>query len=179
MTRLLLAVFFTLSITASHADQIGETVQSDLNNDGIPEVFSLIDNYEGSVDLVISQGDVKVVAKEIAWLGGFGQEPYLDLAQNGSVQLHSGNESVGRNRWTQTLTIAYRKYAYRVAGYTYSWYDTLDLDDFGSCDINLLNGRGILANGETKTNVSTDYPALNVVSWAIEQTIPSVCKIDH
>lgn len=67
--------------------------------------------------------------------------PWLTLADNGALQLHSGNSSIGRGRWSTMLTIAFRGGDYRVAGVTHSWYDTLELSG-SECDVNLLTGRG-------------------------------------
>ena len=76
----------------------------------------------------------------------YGQEPELAALANGSFTLTTKNESVGRNRWRQSLTIAYRNFDFIVAGYTYSSYDTI-AEDGGEnsttdCDLNVLTGKG-------------------------------------
>ena len=161
-----------------NAQQIGNMVQSDLNSDGRVERFTLIDSGNGTVDLQIENtGGGVIYAENIAWLGGIGQQPELHLAVNGSVRLISMNESIGRNRWHQTLTIAYRQNAYRVAGFTYGWYDTLNLEDNGECDLNLLSGRGFLTKNEVKRAVRTNYPAYPVTRWTDETPIPRACGL--
>lgn len=162
------------------AQQIGQMVSSDLNGDQRVERFTLLDSGEGTVDLQIENtGGGVIYAEDIAWLGGVGQQPELTLAPNGSVKLTSMNEAIGRNRWHMTLTIAYRKGAYRVAGFTYDWYDTLDLNDYGLCDLNLLNGRGVAENGGNRRNVRTDQPAIPVTQWNDSIPIPKVCGLSY
>ncbi len=65
------------------------------------------------------------------------------------------NESIGRDRWHQTLTVAWRGNAFVLAGYTYEWYDTLNVSENGKCDANLLNGKGEMSWGEEFENKST------------------------
>ena len=150
-----------------------EEVASDLDGDGRAERFALRDTGEGTVDLLI---DGAVVAPDIAWKGGIGQEPALALAPNGSVRLSSMNESIGRYRWHLTLTIAWRDGAYRVAGLTYEWYDTLDLDRAGFCDLNLLNGRGFARTGQgAQEAVRTSLRAPRVDQWHEGRVLPEVC----
>ncbi|MDM9619695.1 hypothetical protein [Rhizobium sp. S96] len=73
--------------------------------------------------------------------GIFGQEPSLKAVGKSSIAIHSQNSAVGRDRWDQTLTVAYRNEQFVVAGYTYNHYDTLDPDAAGSCDYNALTGQ--------------------------------------
>lgn len=81
--------------------------------------------------------------KNIAWRGAmWGTQPSLSLNERGSLRVKSGNEAIGRNRWVETLTIAYREQHFVVAGYSYESYDTLELDTF-TCDLNLLTGDGV------------------------------------
>jgi len=115
-----------------------------------------------------------VYAKDIVWRGGmYGQEPWLEATEHGSLKIHSENTAVGRNRWEQVLTIAYRNNQFLVAGYTFSYYDTLDPDGAGQCDVNLLTGKGIL-NGNT---FKTSLPALPVGEWTMD-TQPRECVVE-
>jgi hypothetical protein len=149
------------------------SVASDLDGDGAAEGFALRDNGDGAVDLVITTGQGTITAPAIAWLGGIGQQPDLALAPNGSVLLSSRNDAIGRSRWTLTLTIAYRRGAYRVAGFTYGWYDTLDLPDNGLCDINLLNGRGTVAiDGGPARAIAAPFAAPEVTAWSDDFALP-------
>jgi hypothetical protein len=154
---------------------LAQMVASDLNGDGRPERFSVI-IHDGIADLQIENtGGGVVIAENTVWSGGIGQQPELSIAPNGSVLLTAMNESIGRNRWHQTLTIAFRRGTYMVAGYTYDWYDTLDLDQYGVCDVNLLNGKGELRVGNApKQSFRTALRALPVTAWA-EGTAPPEC----
>ncbi|TCR92832.1 hypothetical protein [Rhizobium sp. BK376] len=87
--------------------------------------------------------------------GMFGQDPSIKGMPNGSIAVHSENSGVGRDRWDQTLTLAYRNGAFIVAGYTYNYYDTLDPDHNGSCDYNVLTGKVTKDGKDTKAEPKT------------------------
>ena len=72
----------------------------------------------------------------------YGQAPSVNALPNGSIEITSHNDALGRDRWEQKLTVAYRGSEFVVAGYTYSSYDTLDLDNTTQCDFNVLSGKG-------------------------------------
>lgn len=134
----------------------------------------LADSEEGA-DLYIftDAGDgwtQKVYAKDIVWRGGIGQEPWIEATEKGALKVYSENISIGRNRWEQILTIAYRKGRFLVAGYTYTYYDTLDPNSNGICDVNLLTGKGELNDKTFRTSLK----ALPVGEWTMD-TRPSEC----
>ncbi len=113
-------------------------------------------------------------AKDMVWRGGmYGQEPWMEATEHGSLKIYSENSAVGRNRWEQVLTIAYRNGVFRVAGYTYSYYDTLDPDANGQCDVNLLTGKGVL----NWKNFKTSLGALPVQDWTMD-TRPPECEVE-
>lgn len=115
-----------------------------------------------------------VHARDIVWRGGmYGQEPWLEAQEHGSLKIISENSAIGRNRWEQVLTIAYRGGEFRVAGYTYSYYDTLDPDANGQCDVNLLTGKGEL-NGKSFKTALGAMPAQN---WTMD-TRPPECSVE-
>ena len=177
--RLMFAAGFVLLGHAAVAQEVLGVVKSDLDDSGAPEVFTLLDTGTGTADLQIDDTAMGTVfAADIAWVGGAGQVPSVALADNGSVQVMSMNDAVGRDRWSLTLTIAYRDNAYRVAGYTYIWRDTLDLANNGVCDVNLLTGRGeVSVDGGTKQEFMQSLPAMPVTDWT-DMTIslpPDAC----
>ncbi|WP_460078680.1 hypothetical protein [Roseibium sp. LAB1] len=113
-------------------------------------------------------------AKDMVWRGGmYGQEPWMEATEHGSLKIYSENSAIGRNRWEQILTIAYRNGVFRVAGYTYSYYDTLDPDANGQCDVNLLTGKGVLNGKSFKTSLE----ALPVKDWTMD-TRPPECEVE-
>ncbi len=177
--RLACLAAFVLCAAPVAAEQIGPSVASDLDGDGVKERFTLVDAEEDYIaDLVIEGPAGRIVAKDVAWRGGPGQTPGLALAPNGSLRVMSLNEAIGRNRWFLTLTVAYRRGAYRVAGYTYEWYDTLAPSDNGVCDLNLLTGGGNLSkDGGPEVAVTTDVAALPVTEWRDDMPIPKACGL--
>lgn len=180
MTSRISSVLLALSLaTTAQAQAVVDSVTSDLNGDGLAERFTLLHDGGGTADLIIEDtGTGRITAPGLVWIGGIGQEPTLDLAPNGSVRITSMNEAIGRNRWHQTLTIAYRKGAYLVAGYTYDYYDTLDLDDAGMCDLNLLNAMGVIARGQgPKEPIAHTVVATPITEWSDETPIPQVCRL--
>lgn len=102
-------------------------------------------------------------------MAGFGSE--LTLAKNGSLQIHQYNEAVGRDRWSRTLTVAYRDGQYVIAGFTFYAYDTLRADSTESCDYNLLTGKGV--RNDRKVKIHT--PALPLATAGLNENLYS-CK---
>lgn len=125
--------------------------------------------------LKFGDGDQTIWVQNIVWVGGIGQQPSLTVTPRGSLQVMSHNSAIGRNRWEQVHTLAWRNGAMRVAGYTYRWYDTLKFDDSGSCDLNLLSGKGEVSKGrEDETRmISVSIPAYAVQDWIYD--VPPEC----
>ncbi len=154
--RILIALLLFLP-TATFAQDFSTTIDADLTGDGLIDHAELSQNSEtGDADLNIwvrqANGKLKLRAKalSVVWIGGIGQQPELLATSHGSLQVHSMNESIGRNRWHQTLTVAWRNKAFVLAGYTYDSYDTLNLDASVGCDVNLLNGKGERLTGANR-----------------------------
>lgn len=170
----LITAFLPLYAFADTQDAIEEPfstlIQGDFTGDGRPDMAMLHEDKlgEGVLRLALSQGITHVV-QDFVWIGGFGQEPWLELTEHGSLLVASHNSAIGRNRWEQVITLAYRDDALRVAGYTFRWYDTLNLDDTGVCDLNLLSGKGEINLGQddapktirltTKSRPVTEWPS--------------------
>lgn len=131
---------------------IWDVIHADWNEDGRFDKALLTINPEDSsqVDLYLYTSDdddlrLSVYVPDIVWRGEmFGTQPALEMNARGSLLIHAQNDAIGRNRWRETITVAYRDGAFVVAGYTYSSRDTLDLDSTMSCDVNLLTGQGVL-----------------------------------
>ncbi|MBI1417070.1 MAG: hypothetical protein GC146_07610 [Limimaricola sp.] len=165
--------------TAAAADEAPLTLTSDLNRDSAYETFLLTPGEDGTYDLRIDTArGQEIVAPGFVWAGAMaGQMPGLALAANGSVQVISMNDSVGRDRWRQVLTIVYRKGAYQVAGFTYGWHDTLDAANYGDCDVNLLTGRGEATHAGVIRTFRTRAHAVPVTRWADDPQVPPECGI--
>ncbi len=155
---------------------------SDWNNDGSMDKAVLarsenknnIDNDDGAVLYIYLSNDHQgtlITKKNIAWAGAlWGTTPTLSLNKSGSLLIHSMNESIGRNRWNQKLTLSYRNNKFIVSGYNYASYDTLVKDSQFTCDVNLLTGKG-------KLNDKTFHIAKQKIAledWN-EKLIPKKC----
>jgi hypothetical protein len=152
-------------------------VTLDMNNDGSMDRAVLVNNAdETSVDLLIYLGEdgahqmkLALNKPEIAWTGAmWGQLPSLEKTNKDSLLIKSENSAIGRDRWSQKLTVAYRNNEFILAGYTYESYDTLDPKAGKSCDVNLLTGKGE-KNGKL---ISVAKKAPLVKDWQNEGGIP-------
>lgn len=153
----------------------------DWNNDGLMDRAFLVapDNDDQDVGLYIYLGDqastlptLEIFKPNLVWSGAmWGTTPSLMLGKSGSLEVISSNEAIGRSRWSQTLTLAYRSGAFVVAGYTYNSYDTLDLSAGISCDVNLLTGHGI----KNKKSFSIKRQMARLADWT-ENAVPAQCK---
>ena len=135
----LLTLLFAAPALAQGFEPVTE-VWADLDADGVSESYVLREEGE----LVVTEGDWQRVVSDAASVGPLpGQKPTLAISEAGSVLLTSMNEGMGRDRWRMTLTIAHRGGDWRIAGYTYDFYDPLDATAWGHCDLNLLTGQGV------------------------------------
>ncbi|MEC7121138.1 MAG: hypothetical protein VXW65_14720 [Pseudomonadota bacterium] len=163
-------------------DRVISVVTTDWNEDGLPDRAILMMGDDTDADLYIFQSEnhdpqqpktLKVYQNSIAWMGNmWGTWPSLELNARNSLLIHSGNEAIGRNRWQQTLTVAYREQQFKVVGYTYRDRDTLDLETYSHCEINYLNGKAVI-NGKT---LSHREPAKALSQW--KDKMPKLCQTD-
>ena len=137
------------------AERIVAGASGDWNKDGATDLALLVapagDDEKIGIYLYVTENDrglLKLVASAPDKIWGnarpdgfYGQEPAITALASGSIAVMSQNSAIGRNRWEKTLTLAYREGRFIVAGYTYTYYDTLDLDDSGSCDYNVVTGK--------------------------------------
>lgn len=106
--------------------------------------------------------------RNAAWGGTgvvVGNRPSVDFTGSGSLLLKSGNSAVGRDRWFQTVTLAWRDDRLLVAGFSYSFYDTLDPEANGGCDINMLTGKGVSTDNGRQIDVSVGAQRLELGDW--------------
>lgn len=139
------------------AERIIAAATGDWNKDGAPDLAMLIAPAEGSdsdmvsISILLQSNDHALLKPAVEARdkisgnyrhdGLYGNDPDIKALGNGSIAVTSQNSAIGRNRWEQTLTIAYRNGDFVVAGYTYSYYDTLEPDAAGKCDYNVLTGK--------------------------------------
>jgi hypothetical protein len=153
-------------------------VEGDFNGDGSLDRAVLMDNGQSDADLVIylndGNGAFKAAghAPAIAFNGGLaGNSPELRLGKTGALQVHAENMAIGRDHWERTLTVSFRGGQFVVSGITASSYDTLNPKAAGSCDVNLLTGKGTA--GRKKIAVRAGGIALG--QWT-EDKIPAACQ---
>lgn len=180
---LLMAVMAYASAAEAQAPGLERVLSAatlSFSQDGGADRAVLADNLDGGADLYLflktdgAKGPIKpaLVKKNAAWSGAMrGTRPSLAVSDKGSLLVKSENAGVGRSRWSQTLTIAYRNGEFVVAGVTREARDTLDLKAGGSCDLNLLTGRG-KRNGKA---VETKFPATKLADWSDEK-LPAECS---
>ncbi len=155
-----MAALLGLSATLAQAaeaidpDRIIFAATGDWDKDGTSDLAMLVAPVEGSDDdnavyIYLNDGrtdrlKLKTVVLNKVWgdLIMAARAPSITALDNGSILITTHNESVGRDRWEQKLTVAYRNFDFVVAGYTYTSYDTLDLDNTTDCDFNVLTGKG-------------------------------------
>ena len=155
---LLLSSTVALAAGAVDPDRIVAAATGDWNQDGANDLALLVEPAEGgddenSIYLYLNNEVGKLTLQSIVpdlvsgQFGVYGQAPSIRALPNGSMQIVSRNDAVGRDRWEKILTIAYRDDDFVVAGFTYASRDTLDPNDVTECDLNLLTGKGT-ANGK-------------------------------
>jgi hypothetical protein len=151
-----------------------QSLRVDLDRDGRAELVT-VDTVDSEVTLVISPpGRAAVRVAQFAWSL---EPPSLDVAPNGSLRLVTSHLSIGRNPHEQTLTIAWRAGAYRVVGLNYGTWDRVDTSWGGTCDINLLTGRGtVQTSGRTIRQVRVRAGAPTVQQWNLRRDLPAPCR---
>lgn len=130
----------------------------DLDGDGAADVATLLVGVDIDADLTVelSSGGL-VVVEAMAWRGGlYGTQPGLAVSDRGSLLVTAENSAIGRWRWRETTTIAYRGGALVVAGYTFAGYDTIDGTQI-DCDVNLLTGAAVY-QGARRTGAPRRIP---------------------
>lgn len=179
MRILAIALSCTLCTTLASAQTpaapvVLDEITLDLDGNGTPETIRLLEAADQRADLDIdAPGGARLTVRGLLFSGGPGQQAQLEAAPNGSLRVMSMNEAIGRHRWRETLTVVYRDGAFRIGGYTYSWYDTISNED-GQCDINLLTGRGELSRNGAAQAVEVARGAPALADWG-EDSAPAVC----
>jgi hypothetical protein len=182
MQRMVLMLATILALTASAAaediapERILAAAVGDWDKDGNPDLALLVapksDDDMIGIYIYLRDKDhtlLKLAAAALGKVAGnaslgslVGQDPTISALPNGSIAVHSENSGVGRDRWEQTLTIAYRNAAFIVAGFTYSHNDTLEPDNGGACDYNVLSGK-VSRNGK---NSKIEAKTVKIGDWA-------------
>ncbi|MQB43446.1 hypothetical protein DXT94_16105 [Rhizobium sp. ICMP 5592] len=185
MKPLVVAALISLSATATVAAEtaiapgrIVDAAIGDWNKDGKPDLALLVapapdDQADNPIGIYIYLRDDEHSLLRLAAAapnkvpgstepdGIFGQEPSIKALPNGSIAVTSQNDAIGRDRWEQTLTLAFRNNAFVVAGYTYDYRDTLNPDGGYSCDYNVLTGKATKGG----KNLKTEGKTIKIEDW--------------
>lgn len=168
--------------TPPRVEDVIAVANLDFNNDAIMDRALLVRGEEDA-DLLIFLGDgapdappgrmkPALVRKGFVFMGAmWGTTPSLAVNDRGSLIVTSRNDSIGRNRWEQTLTVVWRNGEFLVVGVTRAERDTLDLKAGGKCDINLSTGKGT-RNGKA---VSVAARPVRVADWS-DDSLPRECR---
>jgi hypothetical protein len=155
-----------------------------LSDSGGYDLAILVDNRDSGADLHLyfgvdrnaPEGTTKpsFVKKNAAWVGGgAGALPSLAVSDKDSLLIKSENEAIGRDRWSETLTVVRRNGALVVAGLTFTARDTLNPEGGGSCDLNFLTGKGT-RNGK---KVEFQAQTIPLADWSVDgETRPKECR---
>lgn len=138
-------------------DELFDAAIGDFNRDGRLDLAVLVQSDSDDADsslFIYLREDAEVGVLSLAFSGPdmlwgtggsrrfFGQVPSLQAMANGSLAVTEQNYGIGRERWSSTITVAWRDARFVVAGYTYLSFDTLQEEEPLDCDLNLLTGRG-------------------------------------
>ncbi|ATQ66916.1 MULTISPECIES: hypothetical protein [Methylosinus] len=182
-TALLLAPFPALAQTPALERVLSATTLY-LSENGGYDLAILVDNRDSGADLYLyfgvdpnaPEGKTKpsFVKKNAAWVGGgAGALPSLAVSDKGSLLIKSENDAIGRDRWSETLTVVRRNGALVVAGLTFTARDTLEPEGGGSCDLNFLTGKGT-RNGK---KIELKAQTLPLADWSVNgEALPKECR---
>ena len=164
------------SVTYAKESNVLSVIAGDWNQDKRIDAAVLMKNNE-EVEIYIFLADKKnqlqavLYKKGIVWMGSMGGTmPYLK-SKGGSLLITSENDSIGRNRWSLVLTVAYREKTFLIGGYTYKSRDTLRPDGGHHCDVNLFTGNGF----RNKKAFKVAGQKIKLKNWSADN-IPAECE---
>ena len=164
-----------LAAPASAQPYVHASLNADLDGDGRAELAAVVG--ERDIGLGVWAEDPDTYRMELLAYGPamgwtqMGEDARLEVTEAGSLRLITSNYGIGRNKWEQILTVAWRDGAFRIAGLTHSAFDSLDPEVGGRvCDINLLTGDGVsnYPFGGAEHPVRIDTPAPRIEDWQPE-----------
>ncbi|MBY6242689.1 hypothetical protein [Methylosinus sp. Sm6] len=182
-----LALFSSLSPALAETPGLERVLSATtlyLSESGGYDLAVLVDNRDAGADLYLYFGvdpaapagttKPSFVKKNAAWVGGgAGTLPSLAVSDKGSLLIKSENDAIGRDRWSETVTVVRRNGALVVAGLTFTARDTLNPDGGGACDLNFLTGRGT-RNGK---KVEIRPQTILLADWSADgETLPKECR---
>ncbi|WP_417807975.1 hypothetical protein [Thioclava sp.] len=153
-----LAPALALAQEPPKAGDLVAALSGDWNGDGQPDAALITQAEGGDAGLSLYLGDPvfglkRVVDRPHVIFSGpmGGQTPALLPGSSSSFKLHQEQIGIGRTPWESTLSIAWRNGQFVLAGYSYQFYDRINPEHYGSCDVNLLAGNHELTlDGKTQ-----------------------------
>lgn len=118
----------------------------DWNGDGLTDLAILTPGAAGTADLILYHGGPQGMTRALVLRGAVfagpmaGQTPSLAARSATSFAILSEQIGIGRSPWEQAVTVAWRRGGHVVAGFTHAFFDRLDPERQGRCDVNLLTG---------------------------------------
>ena len=178
LATLIIVLSMISSMTYAKESNVLSAIAGDWNKDKRLDAAVLMKNNE-VVEIYIFLADKKnqlqtvLYKKDIVWMGSMeGTFPYLESQKKGgSLLIVAENDSIGRHRWFQVLTTAYRERTFMIGGYTYEGQDTLKPDSFHSCDVNLFTGKGF----RDKKPFKISGQKIKLKNWS-DENIPVECE---
>lgn len=164
--------------------QTGELLAAltgDWNGDGAAELAVLVRGADIGADLVLYATDELRLAPvltvpDVAFAGvNYGQIPTLSARSATSFVIGSEQTAVGRSAWEQQVTVAWRDGGWVVAGFTHAYYDRLDPNRNGRCDVNLLSGGWEREAGGQRA-AGSDGPRAFALDRLDQSFVPEVCR---
>jgi len=125
----------------------------DWNQDAAPDAVWLTRGSEHSADVHIRMGGadgphpVLTIPGAVYFGSWIGQAPGLEALTDTSFAMTSEQTGHGPTPWMARVTVAFRNGGLMVTGYSHDYYDRLDPEHWGSCDVNLLTGEVRLSQG--------------------------------
>jgi hypothetical protein len=163
-------------------EQVISVVTSDWNDDGMMDRAVLYDDGEDDAALAIyfssTMGEWRMVGfdPDNAWFGGWGQIPELLLDEKGNLVVRSMNSGTGRNRWQMDLALVFDGGRFVVRTYNYEDYDSLDLANSGTCEVDFLAGTGQGQRGDAPLKpFKFSASAIALGEWTY-QDVPKGCS---
>jgi len=182
---LLLPVFAQAQERIIEPSQVIDVLSEDLDGDAIPDkavLYYYADHDFADLSVYIGgQNGVFlpeiVYLPKVAWNGyADGTVPYLSINDTGSLELHSGNETVGPSRWFESLTLTYAGDHFVIEAYTFDQYETRDENAGGVCTVNFLSGKGqyLPNSGDSPQSFHVPQGSANANDWTPDM-IPDLC----
>lgn len=127
--------------------ELEREIVSDFNDDEIDDSVKILPAPAGSdyhileISLSGKKGADKVVNTSLVYAFA-NPGASLELLDNGSFKVLIDHSGAGRSASLREYTISFRDEKFVLSGVTVSEYDRIDPEVGGSCDLNLLTGKG-------------------------------------